>query len=92
MRLPRSWQRATLLASGVEGVAATVRSRGLIVSCLLFGLRWLADRLQTGPTHSEQGNTGIDRFGRFAGLTHRLIGIPSDAKGGALVQPASDSA
>jgi hypothetical protein len=59
------------MESGVEGMAAaTVRSRGLIVSCLLFGLRWLADRhAKTGPTHSEQGDTGIDRFGRFAGLT-----------------------
>jgi hypothetical protein len=26
-------------------------------------------KLPTGPTHSEQGDTGIDRFGHFAGLT-----------------------
>jgi hypothetical protein len=42
---------------------------------LLFGLRWLADRhakLRTGPMHPEQGDTGIDRFGRFARLTAAL--------------------
>ena len=35
------------------------------------------------PRQVSQQNIGIDRFGRFAGLTHRLIGIPSDVLGGA---------
>ena len=29
-------------------------------------------KLRTGPMHPEQGDTGIDRFGHFAGLTASL--------------------
>src|SRR6516162_6357825 len=47
------------------------RGRRCYIRKKTLNFPYRSTKLRTGPTHPEQGDTGIDRFGHFAGLTHQ---------------------
>jgi hypothetical protein len=52
-----------------DGLGAAVAGRTILHARKDAQFSYRHAKLPTGPTHSEQGDTGIDRFGLFAELT-----------------------